>query len=72
RLRLACLWPLLLGLGTLGRAARNGAWLDPGSTAKVDRGWVYGMMAMSIPAVWSDTLLRLWTRRLRRQVENSI
>ncbi|MDA0265213.1 MAG: phytoene/squalene synthase family protein, partial [Chloroflexi bacterium] len=33
RLRLACLWPLLLGLGTLGRAARNGAWLDPGSTA---------------------------------------
>ncbi len=72
RLRLACLWPLLLGLATLARLARSGKWLDPDSTSKVSRGWVYGMMLLSLPAVCSNTLLRRWIRRLRRQVERSI
>ena len=45
RLRLACLWPLLLGLATLARVARGGTWLDPDTTVKVSRGWVYRMMA---------------------------
>jgi farnesyl-diphosphate farnesyltransferase len=72
RLRLACLWPLLLGLATLARLARSGKWLDPGSTVKVSRGWVYRMMLMSLAAVFSNRLLKFWNRRLRRQVENSI
>lgn len=72
RLRLACLWPLLLGLATLARVARSGKWLDPDSTVKVSRGWVYRMMALSLPTVLSNTLLRLWIRRLRRQVEGAI
>ena len=72
RLRLACLWPLLLGLATLARLARNGKWLDPDSTTKVSRRWVYRMMLLSLPAVCSNTLLRFWVRRLRRQVERSI
>ncbi len=72
RLRLACLWPLLLGLATLARLARGGKWLDPDSTTKVSRRWVYRMMLLSLPAVSSNTLLRIWVRRLRRQVEAAI
>ncbi len=72
RLRLACLWPLLLGLATLARVARGGKWLDPDTTVKVSRGWVYRMMALSLPAVCSNPLLRLWIRSLRRQVEAAI
>lgn len=72
RLRLACLWPLLLGLATLAGLARSGNWLDPDSTVKVSRGWVYRMMALSLPAVCSDSLLRLWIRRLRRRVAAAI
>ena len=72
RLRLACLWPLLLGLATLARLARGGKWLDPESTVKVSRRWVYCMMLMSLPAVFSNTLLRRWVRSLRRQVADAI
>ena len=72
RLRLACLWPLLLGLATLARVARGEAWLDPNTTVKVSRRWVYRMMALSLPAVCSNSLLRFWIRRLRRQVERAI
>ena len=72
RLRLACLWPLLLGLATLARLARSGTWLEPDTTVKVSRRWVYRMMALSLPAVCSNRLLRLWIRRLRRQVERVI
>jgi farnesyl-diphosphate farnesyltransferase len=72
RLRLACLWPLLLGLATLARLARSGKWLDSESTVKVSRRWVYRMMLMSLPAVCSKTLLRRWVRSLRRQVESAI
>lgn len=72
RLRLACLWPLLLGLATLARVARSGKWLDPESHIKVSRGWVYRMMALSLPAVCSNYLLRWWIRSLRRQVEGAI
>ena len=72
RLRLACLWPLLLGLATLARLARGGRWLDPESTVKVSRRWVYRMMLMSLPAVCSNTLLKFWIKRLRRKVERSI
>ena len=72
RLRLACLWPLLLGLETLARLARGGKWLNPDSTTKVSRWWVYRMMFLSLPAICSNTQLRRWIRGLRRQVQRSI
>ena len=72
RLRLACLWPLLLGLATLARLARSGKWLDPDSTVKVSRSWVYRMMFLSLPAICSNTLLRRWVRSLRRHVERAL
>jgi len=72
RLRLACLWPLILGLGTLARLARSGKWLDSDSTVKVSRIWVYRMMLMSFLTVCSNRNLRRWIRALRRKVERSI
>ena len=72
RMRLAALWPILLGLATLEKLARNDAWLDPARPSRVKRRWVYGMMARSLLAVGSDTLLRLWIRGLRRKVEQAL
>ncbi len=70
RLRLAVAWPLLMGLATLARLARNTNWLDPRRPSRVSRGWVYRMMAVSAVCGWSNTALRWWIRRLRRQLED--
>ncbi len=72
RLRLAVLWPILIGLGTLRGVALNKAWLDPNQRSKVSRWWVYRMMILSLPASFSNFLLRLWMRRLRGQVEKAL
>ena len=73
RLRLAALWPILLGLATLEILARNDSWLDPDARpSRVKRRWVYGMMARSLVAAPSDTLLRFWIGRLRRKVEKAL
>jgi farnesyl-diphosphate farnesyltransferase len=72
RLRLAVLWPILLGLATLYVLARNKEWLDPARLSKVNRKWVYLMMARSWPAVTSDTVLRSWIRGLRRRVQSEL
>ena len=72
RLRLAVLWPILLGLATLSVLARNQDWLDPAKPSKVNRKWVYLMMARSWPAVTSDTLLRSWIRGLRQRVQSAL
>ena len=72
RLRLAALWPVLIGLATLARMARNDGWLDPDRPSRVNRSWVYRMMARSWPSAASDTLLRRWIGGLRREVGASI
>ncbi len=72
RLRLAALWPILLGLATLEILARNDRWLDPARPSKVRRRWVYGMLARSMLAVPSDGLLRFWIRGLRGKVERAL
>ena len=72
RLRLAALWPVLLGLSTLSRLARNDGWLDVDKPSRVNRSWVYRMMVRSWPSATSDTLLKRWIRALRREVEASL
>ncbi len=72
RLRLAVLWPILLGLATLGKLAENEEWLDPDRPSRVRRRWVYGMMLRSLAAASSDMLLRRWIRGLRRRVETAL
>lgn len=58
RLRLACLWPILIGLETLALLVENDAWLDPARISKVRRADVYRILAGSTARVMSDTLLR--------------
>ena len=72
RLRLAALWPILLGLATLALLARNRDWLDPAKPSKVKRRWVYWMMARSWPGVATDTIIKAWVRSLRRRVEERL
>ncbi|MEM5275116.1 phytoene/squalene synthase family protein [Cupriavidus taiwanensis] len=68
RLRLACLWPVLIGMETLKRLVRNDAWLDPARASRLPRGQVYRMLACSLPAVLSNRLLRFWFARQQRAI----
>ena len=72
RLRLAALWPLLIGLATLAKLARNEDWLRPDRPSKVSRRWVYGMMAFSWTSAGSDRLLRAWIGRVRLRVKQAL
>ncbi len=62
RLRLAALWPLMIGLGTLAKLATSHHWLDVDARIKVDRHWVYKMILKSLLMVTSNTLLRGWIK----------
>jgi farnesyl-diphosphate farnesyltransferase len=64
RLRLACAWPLLIGLRTLGRLRRADNLLEPSVTVKVPRSEVRRLLATSLALVWSDGALSAWARRL--------
>jgi farnesyl-diphosphate farnesyltransferase len=67
RLRLAALWPLWIGLGTLEKLAAADDPLDPARPVKISRGEVYRMLAESSMAVGVDrALARLHQRRRRR------
>jgi len=72
RLRLACLWPIMIGLDTLVLLARNEAWLDPQKVSKVRRNGVYRIMAASLPMVVSNGMLRAWTARRVQAIEAEI
>jgi farnesyl-diphosphate farnesyltransferase len=72
RLRLATIWPVLIGLATLSLLARSPDWLDPQKPSKVSRRWVYWMMVRSVPCAWSNTLLRLWIRSFRKSIEKAL
>ncbi|MDE2822332.1 MAG: phytoene/squalene synthase family protein [Chloroflexota bacterium] len=72
RLRLAMIWPVLIGLATLDMLLRNPNWLDPDTRIRVSRPWVYWMMIRSIPCAWSNALFTSWTRRLRARIEESM
>ena len=68
RMRLACAWPLLIGLRTLDLLARSPNWLDPAVTLKVPRVRVYGLMAHSLATVWSTRALGRQARRLHERI----
>lgn len=69
RLRLAAIWPLLMGLATLERVIRSQYWLDPRARLKVSRFWVFRMMFTSLFVARSNKLVSLWIRRLTRRVQ---
>ena len=72
RLRLAVLWPILIGLATLALLARNQSWLDPDHASRVGRVWVYRTLVLSCCGVYSNRLLAYWIHSLRRQVEKAL
>ena len=64
RLRLACIWPIWIGLMTIARL-RTGNPLDPTHRIKVSRGEVYGVMARSFLVVRNDAALTRAFQKLR-------
>jgi farnesyl-diphosphate farnesyltransferase len=69
RLRLACLWPVIIGLETLLLLVHNDDWLDPDKVSKIKRSKVYQVIAYSVPLVASDRLIRIWVERLIGRIE---
>lgn len=69
RMRLACAWPLLIGLRTLDLLAQAPDWLDPEVVLKVPRIRVYGMMAQSVATVWSTRALARKARQLQERIQ---
>lgn len=72
RLRLAALWPLIIGLPTLQALAANELWLDPSRRIKVSRAYVYRLIALSLLLVRSDTALHWWIGGARKGVERAL
>jgi farnesyl-diphosphate farnesyltransferase len=69
RLRLACLWPILIGLETLLLLVDNDAWLDPAKVSKVRRNQVYRIIASSLLLVASNGLVRKSVETRIEQIE---
>ncbi len=72
RLRLAALWPVLIGLKTLARLANHANWLDSAQPIKVPRSEVYRLIGLSLPVALSNALLRRWLHELRARVAASL
>jgi farnesyl-diphosphate farnesyltransferase len=66
RLRLACAWPLLIGLRTLERIRHAPDLLDPNVRVKISRPTVYGILLQSTLRARWDFLLGRYYARLRR------
>ena len=68
RMRLACSWPLLIGLKTLGLLAESPNLLDPGQAIKISRPAVYAILLRSLALIWSNASLAGEARRLRERI----
>ncbi|MCF6218844.1 MAG: squalene/phytoene synthase family protein [Gammaproteobacteria bacterium] len=67
-LRLATLWPVLIGLKTLRLTALNHNYLNPGVRVKVGRFEIYRLMLVSFFVVGSNVATKWWLKRLRGRV----
>ena len=68
RLRLAALWPQVIGLYTLTLLAQNPRWFYENKVQKIKRQQVYRMLFFSLFMVFSNTLSKRWLQRLRAVV----
>lgn len=68
RMRLACAWPLLIGLGTLAALARDPDPLAAKSPVKLSRTDVRGILVRSAFTVWSNAALSRDAKRLRARI----
>jgi farnesyl-diphosphate farnesyltransferase len=67
QMRLACAWPLLIGLRTLDLVARADNLLNPSVTVKVSRAAVYRILFASSACVLSNRGLRSYAHHLGRR-----
>jgi farnesyl-diphosphate farnesyltransferase len=72
RLRLACLWPVLIGLETMASLVRNMEWLDPAKASKIRRSDVYRIVARSLLQASSNKLLKRWIEDRIAKVEEGM
>jgi farnesyl-diphosphate farnesyltransferase len=72
RLRLACIWPLAIGLETLLAHSGNPHWLDPGRITKIPRSRVYRILLLSIIRVRSDRAVGKWMNRYIMEIETAL
>ncbi|MBW8005654.1 MAG: phytoene/squalene synthase family protein [candidate division NC10 bacterium] len=68
RMRLACAWPLLIGLKTLALVAQSKNLLDPVATVKISRGEVYRLLLRSLTLIGSDRSLTGYYQALRARI----
>ena len=68
RMRLACAWPLLIGLGTIRELARHPDPLATPAPIKIPPREVRALLARSLVTVWSDAALGLEASRLKRRI----
>lgn len=68
RMRLACIWPLFIGLRTLHRIWEAPNLLDPGARVRVSRPAVYAILARSSALAWSDHALDRYYRALQGRI----
>jgi len=67
RLRLTCVWPLLIGVSTLSLLRRSPQLLDPQARVKITRTQVYGIMLRSLLSIKSDRALERYYEQLLQQ-----
>ena len=65
RLRLACIWPIWIGLKTIARLRHDNP-LDPARRIQVSRGEVYWLIAQSVATCRCDKTLQRRYQSLRR------
>ncbi len=68
RMRLACAWPLLIGLATLAALAAHPNPLAAAAPIKISRGAVRALLARSAITAWSNAALAADAARLRRRI----
>jgi farnesyl-diphosphate farnesyltransferase len=68
RMRMACAWPLLIGLATLGELAAHPNPLSVKTPIKISRREVRTLLAQSTVTVWSNRALAAHAARLRARV----
>ena len=68
RMRLACAWPLMIGLATLGELAAHPNPLSVRTPIKISRGAVRALLAKSTVTVWSNRALAAHAARLRARI----
>ncbi|MBI1963930.1 MAG: squalene/phytoene synthase family protein [Candidatus Rokubacteria bacterium] len=68
RMRLACAWPLMIGLATIAALAAHPNPLAATTPVKIPRAAVRGILTRSALTVWSDRALAADAARLRRRI----